>query len=185
MAVKTFTDNTSLPASDINTYLANSGLVYISTTTATSGSSVTVSNCFSSTFDSYKIIIAGGAVNAVGPLSFQFSGITTGYYGGVIYFAYAGGGPSAPSAVGFNNAANWQEVGNGGPNGISLNMDIQSPNLAKFKVYGCFTPNITTAGSLVLSNGICASNTQATGFTIATASAFTSVTITVYGYRKA
>ena len=161
------------------------GLEFVSSTTATSGSSITVSNCFSSTYDAYKIIIAGGAVNSVGPLSFQLSGITTGvYYGGVIYFAYASGGPSAPSAVAFNAATNWQEVGNGGPNGISLNMDIQNPNLAKFKAYGCFCPNMTTAGSLVLSNGICASTTQATGFVVSTGSTFTSVTVNVYGYRK-
>jgi len=185
MAIKTFTDNTSLPASDINTYLANSGLVYISTTTATSGSSVTVSNCFSSTYDAYKIIATGGGTAANTPIAFQFTGITTAYYGGVIYFAYASGGPSAPSAVGFNNAANWQEIGNGGPNGISLNMDIQNANLAKFKAYGCFTPNMSTAGSLVLSNGICGSTTQATGFTLSIGSTFTGITITVYGYRKA
>ena len=185
MAIKTFTTGEVLTASDTNTYLANSGLVYISTTTATSGSSVTVSNCFSSTYDAYKIIATGGGTAAATPIAFQFTGITTSYYGGVIYFAYASGGPSAPSAVGFNNVGNWQEVGAANVNGCNLNMDIQNANLAKHKAYGCFTPNINTAGSMVYSNGICASTVQATGFTLSIGSTFTGITITVYGYRKA
>jgi len=185
MAIKTFTTGEVLTASDTNTYLANSGLVYISTTTATSGSSVTVSNCFSSTYDAYKIIATGGGTAAATAIAFQFTGITTAYYGGVIYFAYAGGGPSAPSAVGFNNAANWQEVGAANVNGCNLNMDIQNANLAKHKAFGCFTPNINTAGSMVYSNGMCASTVQATGFTLSIGSTFTGITITVYGYRKA
>ena len=132
MAIKTFTTGEVLTASDTNTYLNNGGLVYISTTTATSGSSVTVSNCFSSTYDAYKIIATGGGTAAATPIAFQLSGITTGvYYGGVIYFAYAGGGPAAPSAVGFSGATNWQEVGAANVNGCNLNMDIQNANLAK------------------------------------------------------
>lgn len=186
MAIKTFTTGELLTASDTNTYLNNGGLVYISTTTATSGSSVTVSNCFSNTYDAYKIIATGGGTAAATPIAFQLSGITTGvYYGGVIYFAYAGGGPSAPSAVGFSGATNWQEVGAANVNGCNLNMDIQNANLPKHKAYGCFTPNINTAGSMVYSNGICASTTQATGFTLSIGSTFTGITITVYGYRKA
>jgi len=160
------------------------GLEFISSTTATSGSSITVSNCFSSTYDAYKIIATGGGTAAASAIAFQFTGITTGYYGGVIYFAYAGGGPSAPSAVGFNNASNWQEIGHSNVNGCSLNMDIQNANLAKHKAYGCSTPNVNTAGSLVLSNGICASTTQATGFTLSIGSTFTGITVNVYGYRK-
>jgi len=39
MTIKTFTDNTTLPASDINEYLTNSGLVYV-----TSGSTTGVAN---------------------------------------------------------------------------------------------------------------------------------------------
>jgi hypothetical protein len=57
MAVKTFTDNTALPASDINTYLANSGWVYL--TTLSGGGSTTnlyVDSVFTSAFDSYVIV---------------------------------------------------------------------------------------------------------------------------------
>ena len=60
MAIKTFTANSVLTAADTNTYLANSGLVYVtSQTVGTAVASVTVSSAFNSSFDSYKIVYAG------------------------------------------------------------------------------------------------------------------------------
>jgi hypothetical protein len=56
MAIKTFTDLTTLPASDINTYLANSGLVYV-TSGALSGTAVDFVGCFTSEFTNYRIVI--------------------------------------------------------------------------------------------------------------------------------
>lgn len=66
MAVKTFTDNTTLPASDINTYLNNGGLVYITQTTLSS--TTNVNNCFNANYDAYRLVIVtntfgGGAAN--------------------------------------------------------------------------------------------------------------------------
>jgi hypothetical protein len=61
MAIKTFTTGEVLTAADTNTYLANSGLVYVASTTVGTGvSSVTVSSAFNSTYDNYKIIYSGG-----------------------------------------------------------------------------------------------------------------------------
>ena len=187
MAVKTFTDSTTLPASDINTYLNNGGLVYITSQTIGSAvSSVTVSNCFSSTYDNYKIIVNGGAGSSSNAaVKFEFVGITSGYYIGIVYLAYSAGS-TPPSGFAAANAANWQEVGNVNTNGIHVNMDILNANLAKYKTYSCGCPNGATAGSFVISNGLCASTTQATGFTLTPASGtMTGGTITVYGYRKA
>jgi hypothetical protein len=57
MAVKSnFTDGTALPASDINTYLTNSGLVYITEANPSAVSSVSINNCFSATFNAYRIV---------------------------------------------------------------------------------------------------------------------------------
>ena len=53
MAVKTFTTGEVLTASDTNTYLANAGLVYITSTSVGTGGSLTVSNCFSATYNNY------------------------------------------------------------------------------------------------------------------------------------
>ena len=56
MAVKTFTTEV-LTSADTNTYLANSGLVYVKSHTITSGASVVVTDAFSSTYDNYLIIV--------------------------------------------------------------------------------------------------------------------------------
>jgi len=56
MAIKTFTTGDVLTASDTNTYLANSGLVYITQTTFSGVVSTTVQSCFSGTYTNYVIV---------------------------------------------------------------------------------------------------------------------------------
>ena len=56
MAIKTFTTGEVLTASDTNTYLANSGLVYI-TGGALSGTATDFVGCFTSDYDNYRIEI--------------------------------------------------------------------------------------------------------------------------------
>lgn len=48
-----------LTASNVNTYLTNGGLVYVTQTLVSSGSATSVSfnNCFTSTYDNYRIVI--------------------------------------------------------------------------------------------------------------------------------
>ena len=50
-----------LTASDVNTYLTNGGLVYITQTLVSSGTATTLSinNCFTSSYDNYRIVIDG------------------------------------------------------------------------------------------------------------------------------
>lgn len=64
MAVKTFTTGEVLTAADTNTYLANSGLVYITTATLSS-TATNVANCFSSTYKRYRLVasITGSAAS--------------------------------------------------------------------------------------------------------------------------
>ena len=57
MAIKTFTTGEILTASDTNTYLANSGLVFIKETTVSgTPSAIDVDNVFSSTYLNYRVI---------------------------------------------------------------------------------------------------------------------------------
>ena len=59
MAIKTFTTGEVLTAADTNTYLANSGLVYVKSQTIGSAvSSVNVTSAFSSTYDNYVITLS-------------------------------------------------------------------------------------------------------------------------------
>jgi len=85
MAIKTFTTGEVLTASDTNTYLANSGLVYIKQQTVGNAvASVTVSDAFSSTYDNYKITYTGGASSGGGALKLTLGATVTGYYGALI-----------------------------------------------------------------------------------------------------
>jgi hypothetical protein len=55
MAVKTFTTGEVLTAADTNTYLANSGLVYISATSPSAAATPAIDGCFTSTYAHYLI----------------------------------------------------------------------------------------------------------------------------------
>jgi hypothetical protein len=97
MAVKTFTDNTALPASDINTYLANSGLVYITSATVTAAATAYIDGCFTSTYDNYTV--TWETTDQSGTGSFQFRLRTGGtasaanyYYSGFQYYFTAAAG---------------------------------------------------------------------------------------------
>jgi hypothetical protein len=56
MAIKTFTSGEILTASDTNTFLANSGMVYITQQTL-SGSATNIEGCFTSAFRDYRIVL--------------------------------------------------------------------------------------------------------------------------------
>ena len=181
MAVKSnFTDGTALPASEINTYLTNSGLVYVtSATVGTAVSSVTVSSAFSSTYDNYRIIYTGGT--GTGTVNMTLGASITTYSNSLIYSStYA---TPTPAGIGSNNGAHWQYVGYCDANLCHVGLDVFSPNLAKYTTFGnCSYSANTNAGN---NSGIHATATAYTSFTFIPAGTFTGGTITVYGYRQA
>lgn len=181
MTVKTFT-STTLSAADTNEFLANSGLVYVSTTTWTGGaSSISVTNCFSSTYDNYKIIFTptSGTV-AAETVSIQFNGLTTGYYGSCFYYIYTG------AATGYQNSNNNSKMHIGltsTTSEASYIVDVFNPNLAK---YTAITGNYFAYGYSGWCGGQTLSTASHTGFTLSSISSlFSGGSITVYGYRKA
>ena len=184
MAVKTFTDNTTLPASDINTFLANSGLVYVSSTTiGTAVASVTVSGAFSATYDNYKIVISGGVCSTSTSLSLKLGASATGYYGALNYVTYSVG---TISVAAVNNAANWPYAGSATTSNINASIDLLTPFLAKTTGLVSFYTENATAGSTGSFNGFHNVATSYTDFTIGTGVGnLTGGTITIYGYRKA
>ena len=185
MAVKTFT-NEQLTASDTNTYLANAGLVYVtSATVGTAVSSVTVNNCFSSTYDNYRIIVSGGTASTNIDLWMTLGLSTTSYYGGVLYFGYASGSGTA-GGLGQYNASEWRYTFNIGTTNTSGVVDLIAPYLAKPTGMMANYSVMNTSGSIVISNGFHNSATSYTGFTLTCSGGnMTGQLITVYGYRKA
>jgi len=183
MAVKTFTTGEVLTAADTNTYLNNGGLVYIkSQTIGTTVTSVTVTSAFSSEYDNYKIIVAGGSTgtgNAGGALT--LGATATGYYQAGKYRTYAG----VDNNLTFANVASFYAVETS-VNGLTGIIEVMSPNLAARTNLFTSLAAIRTDGYWLDASGFLDNATQYTAFTITfTGATQTGGTITVYGYRKA
>jgi len=156
------------------------GLVHISRTTIGSAvSSVTVSDAFSADYDSYKIIIAGGAGSTALALRIALGATTTGYSRGEILTLYASPGVLVFGVV---NGANWT-VGRGNANALSANVEISSPFLTE---YTRFTTTWANNDAFGHGGGELDNTTSYTAFTITTSTGtMTGGTIDVYGYAKA
>jgi len=130
MATKTFTTGEVLTASDTNTFLANSGLVYVTSATIGSGvSTVTVSGAFSSTYDNYRIIMDGGTASAVTDLTVKLGSTATGYYSNMVYSYF---NVATVSAINTANGSSFAYVGGGNTLNAHCEFDLFAPNLAKY-----------------------------------------------------
>ena len=185
MTVKTFTSGEVLTAADTNTYLNNGGLVYVTSATVGSGvTTVSVANCFTSTYDNYKIFWTGGVgtgaqANALNLLPTSVTGWNTSYSMNVTYVSYAG----TPTNLTNLGATKWGYVGEiSTTNKTNINFELLAPNLAQYTALTNFYTGADGAGA---GAGIHTIASAFTGFTISGSSAFTGGTITVYGYRKA
>ena len=181
MAVKTFTSST-LSASDTNTYLANSGLVYVTSVTAgTAVTTITVNNCFSATYDAYRIILTGGtASTASNQFSFNFNGAPAQWYGNMIYANFASG---APLSIGYNNATGVAHAASVSSSYTQAIIDVRSPYLATPSFFWSSYVDGANGGTVQATN---ANSTSYTGFVLTILSGtITGGTVTVYGYRKA
>jgi len=183
MAIKTFTAGSVLTASDTNTYLANSGLVYVTSATIGAGStSVTVSNCFSSTYDAYQIVVTGGNMTAGDyGLNMRLGSTTTGYYYTGTYLTYGNVG----SWIGGANGSEWGAVGIATTNTLYANIIVHNPNLTKNTYFHSDYIYGHPAGGRANMAGYLADNTAYTSFTLfINASSMAGGTVTVYGFRK-
>lgn len=181
MAIKTFTTGEVLTASDTNTYLANSGLVYVkSQTIGTAVTAVTVSDAFSATYDNYRIVVNGGTSSGTQPIRVQMGSTTTGYYGALVYGNYA---TTAVASATANNAAYWNYAGTTPTGLVGAMFELQNPFAAGVTAITAPYFDATNAGHM---SGYLGNNTSYTAVTLTpNAGTWTGCTITVYGYRKA
>lgn len=177
MTYPVFATGDVLNASDMNAV----GLWLVKTQTVGSGvASVTVSDAFSSAYQNYRIMYAGGTMSASTALTLKLGTATAGVYGGLVYVNYATTGVAGAAD---NNAAVFSYFGGGDSENAVGMMDLMSPYeadrtrvSAMLMHYGNFFGTYT---------GIMADNTQYTAFTLAPASGtMTGGTIRVYGYRN-
>lgn len=184
MAIKTFTDNTTLPASDINTYLTNSGLVYIKQQTVIgSPNSIVVTNAFSAAYDNYRIMFSGTEPNSTDSFRLMIgSGATNGHYGTMQYDLFNG---ASTGTIRVNNGPSiYAVLDEAFTKTAQFSCDILSPYLLQ--------PTVMIGegfgrGYYCDFGGIRNDSVQYTSFTIICDSAGTLFggTVFVYGYRKA
>lgn len=183
MAVYTITQGEKITASILNTYAMNAGLVYVTSQTIGSAvSSVAVSNCFSSTYDNYRILVTGGVGSTNVQMILQVGAAVTQYYWGFSYTLYGSGTLTTATA---SNTTSFQNAGYATTDRLFLQCDLFNPNLAKHtQISG--NSWYYASGNSIGYGGELRDTTQHTGFTISPGSGtMTGGTITVYGYRKA
>jgi hypothetical protein len=139
IAIKTFSDGVSLPASDINTYLTNSGLVYVKQQSFSALTTWAMDNVFTSTYRNYKVIIdaTGSSNSAVMRLTYLNSSgveITAGYYGAAYWFDFATGGATG---VNVTNGTSFLPLGyipTSASPGFNASLDIGTPEVSTLAV---------------------------------------------------
>jgi hypothetical protein len=190
MAIKTFTTGEVLTAADTNTYLANSGLVYVAGG-ALSTATTNFSSCFTSTYTNYRVIIDSPSCSATADIYIKYlTGTTTPTTAANYYWAFTG---LTSGGVASNNSANaqtvgytgWSAPGAGGTGGISI--DFFQPNLASNTMANINTSLLGT-GVYISRVGQLAwdATTVFTGFQITSGGASTlGGNVSIYGYRKA
>jgi len=179
MADQSFTSGQILTATQMSSLQSNSGLVYIkSTTIGTAVSSVNVTGAFSTTWDGYKIVISGGVPSTNANVRLQLGSSVTGYYAARNGITWSDG--SRSDGVD-NNAAIWAAVGSGLTQGLSAEIVLINPGLAKYTTVGGFYSNTTAS---VVFSGVHQVATAYTDFTLSPSSGtWTGGTVIVYGYR--
>ena len=176
MAFPTFASGDVLNASDMNAV----GLWLVKTQTiGTTVASVTVTGAFSSSYDSYRILVSNVVSSTATDMKLTFGSATTGYYGSYRYDNYQG---TVAGFTRFNNAANTQIGGVWAFAGQACSFDVFNPfATARTNWVGQWYGNTYSgwyAGNLDTA-------TSYTSFTIApVAGTLTGGTIRVYGYRN-
>lgn len=187
MAIKTFTSGEVLTASDTNTYLANSGLVYVKSQTIGSAvTSIIVTNAFSSEYNNYFLTVNDVQMStASDSITLQMrTGTTTAntsYYQVLNYAVWAG--TTGVAAV--NNGTYWNNIARGLGAGDKQNFSVN--------IYAPFLANKTSFSSIVIGADLAGPSAgfhdSATSYDQCVITSLfgtmTGGTVRVYGYRKA
>ena len=190
MAIKTFTAGEILTAADTNTYLANSGLTYI-TSGSLSTATTSFVGCFTSAYDNYRIVLSSLSCSADGDIYWCGLVGSTPSISADYSFAFLGlradnvqqNASNAASTLAYTG---FTAVGSvGGLIVGSLSMDIYGPKLAQrtFATHNAMGYNAGFYGRQGASHFNL--TTQFDGIQFKTGAAPTMTgTVTIYGYRK-
>jgi hypothetical protein len=153
-----------------------------SQTIGTGVSSVTVTDAFSSNYDSYKIVVSGGVGSTAQLIGLRLGGSTTGYYSNFIFGSYNG---ASVSYAAVNNGTQFVYGGVSTTGLISVQCELVNPFLAKTtSFYGVYTEPTAPGGSAGPTQGFHNVASSFTDFTLLVGGTLTGGTIRVYGYRN-
>lgn len=181
MTFPVFASGDVLNASDLN---AVSGWLVKTQTVGTAVSSVTVSSCFSSDYDSYVVNYAGGtgSVAAAGlRIAFNVDTANNYYSNG----QYQTAGIATINAVTFGAVTGLITIGYVDTGDFSINMTINNPNKALNTTFVNQFTALGSASRVGFISGWSIATGANTGFTLSPSSGTISGgTIRVYGYRN-
>jgi ribosomal protein S6E (S10) len=180
MPLTTYTAGEVLTASSLNAnFTAAGGLQFIkSQTIGTAVSSVTVTDAFSSAYDTYKITVTGGTSSTTAAMWFKLGASVTGYNNQLVYGSFN----NTPAAEGAATVAQFNYGGLADTNGLSVNMELTNPFLAKYTYIQALNASISIAGMGMCTHKVA---TSYTSFILSTSTGtMTGGTIRVYGYAN-
>ena len=180
MAIKTFTTGEVLTAADTNTYLANSGLVYVATKTFSAQATWDCTSVFSSTYDNYFVTFAmsptpGGSIVQTTMLSGSTPATTN-------YYSYESGNIWAGTADSTANPSTSYWFGLRSATYIFATMNILQPSTANYTSFSSEGIDDTQSWQ---ARGVHKTASSFDGIRFYNASGNMTGTATFYGYRKA
>ena len=184
MTFPSFSVGEDLRAADMNAV----GLWKIGDFNATSGTTLTCDNIFSSSYQSYKVVLSDVRLAGAAFITCQLRTTTTAntnYLFGRIEIPYNTATALGRGGSGAGTVAQWDVmVGDTAANGAW--MEIHNPNLARQTAYTFASPDPRTGGSFgsQLGGGIQTSTTQFTGLIFTAGATITNMNVRVYGYRN-
>jgi len=170
------------------TAVGNSGLVFIASNTFTTSSAVNINNVFTSTYDSYSVIIRAhgtgntirwkfrAAGNDTTDSQYYTAGYTTNYLATSLTVYNTGNDPHFGIAC--NYGTNIAEVG------TSL-ITVNNPAISASRTSCLFEVNNTSSATVYNLAGTHTPTAAYDGFSLIPATGTTTGTVTIYGYRKA
>jgi hypothetical protein len=174
----------------VESYLLNGGqgLTLIKSQTLSGGSSVTITDVFSATYDAYRIVFTGLTTNTATGIAMQMGTNNTGYYSNQLVttnYSAAGGTITVQNQ---NNQASYDLgiVATASPNATGGYVELQNPFAATTTAIEAFGTDVrTTDRGLRFNAGFHSVASSFTSFTVINSSVtFTGGRISVYGYGK-
>jgi hypothetical protein len=165
-----------------------SGLTFVSNASPSAVNNVSINNCFSSTYQNYKVICAFSSsvgANATFTARLRASGTDTitGYSAMQLYQS----GTSVGGSLNSSGTDEWY-LGDFDPTNKSyyLQFDLQNPNIASFTSFSGNSYSVQSTGTQLqnIVTGYQSATTQFDGLTLLTSGTSFTGTIRVYGYAN-